>query len=444
MRRSSLILALAALTGTTPVLAVQPDLAAARNTIDATIERGAPELLSLYRDLHMHPELSLQETRTSARLAQEMRKLGLTVTEKVGGTGLVAVLRNGDGPTVLIRADMDALPMRELSDAPFASKEEVPYQGGKTFVAHSCGHDVHMAWWIGTAKALLAVRNQWRGTVVFVGQPGEEGGSGAQKMIDDGLFTRFPKPDFGFAAHVGNDPVGKVTVKQGAFSSNSDTVRIIFKGRGGHGSMPSATIDPIVMGSRFVMDVQTVVSRQKDPFAFGVVTVGAFQAGSAANIIPDSASLALTIRSFSPGVREQLVSGVIRTASTVAEMSSAPAPEINHIKGASSVINDNALAASVAASLQGATSDTVTLVPESAPGSSASEDYSDFVTASGMRSVYLGIGGYLPAVIEDYKKRGVALPTNHSPHFLPDAASTIPVGIRSLALSALSMLNAAP
>lgn len=266
MRRSSLVLVFASLTCAAPALAAQPDLVAARKTIDATIERSAPELLSLYRDLHTHPELSLQESRTSARLAQEMRKLGLTVTEKVGGTGLVAVLRNGEGPTVLIRADMDALPMRELSDAPFASKDEVPYRDGKTFVAHSCGHDVHMAWWIGAAKALLAVRGQWRGTVVFVGQPGEESGSGAQKMIDDGLFTRFPKPDFGFAAHVGNDPVGKVTVKQGAFSSNSDTVRITFKGRGGHGSMPSATIDPIVMGSRFVMDVQTVVSRQKDPF----------------------------------------------------------------------------------------------------------------------------------------------------------------------------------
>ena len=263
-------------------------------------------------------------------------------------------------------------------------------------------------------------------------------------MVADGLFTRFPKPDFGFAAHVSNDPLGKVTVKQGAVSSNSDTVRITFKGRGGHGSMPSETIDPIIMGSRFVMDVQTVVSRQKDPFSFGVVTIGAFQSGSAPNIIPDEASIALTIRSFSPSVREQLVSGVIRTARTVAEMSSAPEPEINHVKGASSVINDNGLAASVASALRGATSDTIDLVPESAPGGSASEDYSEFVAASGMRSVYLGIGGYLPAVIEDHKARSAALPTNHSPYFLPEAASTIPVGSRALALAALSVLKVAP
>jgi hippurate hydrolase len=443
MRRLSFALALIASASTAPAMSATPDLLAARKTIDSVIDRSKPELLALYRDLHMHPELSLQETRTAARLAQEMRKLGLTVTEKVGGTGLVAILKNGDGPVVLIRTDLDALPMRELSDAPFASKEEVPYRGAKTFVAHSCGHDLHMTWWLGTAKALLAVKDQWRGTVVFVGQPAEEGGGGAQKMVDDGLFTRFPKPDYGFAAHVGNDPVGKVTVKQGAFTSNSDTVRITFKGKGGHGSMPSETIDPIVMGARFVMDVQTVVSRQKDPFAFGVVTVGAFQAGTVPNIIPDSAALALTIRSFSPSVREQLVSGVIRTAQTVATMSSAPEPTVEHVKGASSVINDSALAASVATSLKAATSDSIALLPESAPGSSASEDYSSLVSASGMRSVYLGIGGYLPSVLDDYRTRGAALPTNHSPHFLPDAEATIPVGVRSFAIAALSVLAVA-
>jgi hippurate hydrolase len=437
----SFMLVLPVLASAASAMAAQPDMARLAPMVDQTIDQHRAGLLSLYQDLHAHPELSLQETRTAARLAQEMRKIGLSVTERVGGTGVVAVLRNGEGPVVLIRADMDALPMRELSGAAFASKEEVPYRDAKTFVAHSCGHDLHMAWWIGTAQTMMAAKAHWRGTIVFVGQPGEESGGGARKMVEDGLFTRFPKPDFGFAAHVGNDPVGKVTVKQGAFTSNSDTVRITFKGKGGHGSMPSATIDPIVMGSRFVMDVQTVVSRQKDPFAFGVVTVGAFQAGSAANIIPDTATLALTIRSFSPAVREQLVAGVSRTARSVATMSAAPEPNIEHMAGASSVMNDNHLAEEVAEVLQTVAQDTVILLPESAPGSSASEDYSELVSASGMRSVYFGIGGYAPATIDAYSRRGESLPTNHSPHFLPDAATAIPVGIRTLALAAFSVLS---
>jgi len=433
-------LALILLACTSPAAAAMADVAGAMTAIDGVIGSSRADLIALYEDLHAHPELGLQEVRTAARLAKEMRKIGLTVTEGVGGTGLVAVLRNGEGPVVLIRADMDALPMKELSSVPFASKQEVPYRDGTTFVSHACGHDVHMAWWVGTAKALTAVKAQWRGTVVFVGQPAEEGGDGAKKMVEDGLFTRFPKPDFGFAAHVGNDPVGTVLVKEGAFTSNSDTVRITFNGKGGHGSMPSATIDPIVMGARFVTDVQSVVSREKDPFAFGVVTVGAFQAGSAANIIPDSASLALTIRSFSPTVRDQLVSGVKRTAQSVASMSRAPEPKIEHAPGASSVMNDSALAAQMALVLRDATSITATLAPETAPGSSASEDYSEFVAASGMRSVYFGIGGYDPAVIADYRARNEQVPVNHSPYFLPDATRAIPIGIRTLTLAALTVL----
>ncbi|MCW2395467.1 MULTISPECIES: amidohydrolase [unclassified Sphingobium] len=439
MLKSPLALLLAMSALASPAMGATVD-ARATAAIEQSIKQSTPDLIALYRDLHANPELSLAETRTAARLAQEMRKLGLEVTEKVGGTGVVAVLRNGEGPVVLIRADMDALPMKELSQSPFASTREAQYQGKTTFVAHSCGHDLHMAWWVGTAKAMLAMRDQWRGTMLFVAQPGEESGQGARKMVEDGLFTRFPKPDYGFAAHVGNDPVGRIVVKQGAFTSNSDTIRITFKGKGGHGSMPSRTIDPIVMGARFVMDVQTVVSRQKDPFEFGVVTVGSFQAGSAANIIPDTASLALTLRSFSPEVREQLVEGVKRTALSVAAMSQAPEPVIDHSRGAASVINDDDLAAKTAAALRTAGWDDIALIPASAPGGSASEDYSELVSASGMRSVYLGVGGYLPSVIADYAKHGEPLPTNHSPYFLPDAESAIPTAIRSLSVAALSVL----
>lgn len=408
--------------------------------IDAVVAHNAQHLNSLYRDIHAHPELSLQETRTAVMLASEMRKLGLDVTEHVGGTGIVALLRNGDGPTVLIRTELDALPMHEQTSAPFASSVEAPQQGKTTFVAHSCGHDVHMAWWVGTAQALLALRDQWRGTVLFVGQPAEESGGGAARMVADGLFKAFPKPDFGFAAHVGNDPVGMVRIKQGPATSNSDTVRIRFNGKGGHGSMPSYTIDPIVMGARFITDVQSIVSRQKDPFAFGVITVGSFQAGSAPNIIPDSASLGITVRSYTPVVRTLLVDGIIRTARAVADISGAPAPDIEHKAGSTSVFNDVDLAALVAQRLRAADIGRIDLMPESAPASSASEDYSDLQEGSGMRSVYFYVGGYDPGVIAGYRQRGEPVPTNHSSKFLPDAEATVPVGVRTLSLAALAVL----
>ncbi len=440
MRRQLLILLTSQLALISPAIASSFDVPRAKSAIDVEINKRTATLDALYRDIHQHPELSLQEVRTAGVLAREMRELGLEVTEGIGGTGVVALLRNGTGPTVLIRTELDALPMEEKSGATYASAVQVPYKGGTTFVAHSCGHDVHMAWWIGTAEALIALKSQWRGTVEFVAQPGEEAGGGAAKMIADGLFRRFPKPDFGFAAHVGNDPVGTVDVKEGAVTSNSDTIQIVFNGRGAHGSMPNESIDPIVMGAHFVSDVQTIISREKDAFEFGVVTVGSFQAGSAANIIPDKARLALTLRSFTPQVRAKLVEGVERTARAVAEMAAAPAPQIDHLAGSNSVINDIGLARQIGAVLRDAGADTINEEPASAPGSSASENYSDLVVASGMRSVYFGIGGYDRDIIAQYRKTAIQVPTNHSPDFLPDHAKAIRTGVRTLTLSALSVL----
>ncbi|MET0292210.1 MAG: amidohydrolase, partial [Steroidobacteraceae bacterium] len=297
--------------------------------VDQQVQSRYPALFTLYQDLHRNPELGFEEQRTAALLAEEMRKLGFSVTEGVGGTGLVAVLENGSGPTILVRTELDALPMAEKTGLPYASS--VPT------AMHACGHDIHMAVWLGTAQALQALKDQWRGRLVFIAQPAEEGLRGAKAMLADGLLTRFPKPDAGFALHVSPAAAGTVALKAGINTSASDAVEIRFKGRGGHGSMPSATIDPIVIAARFVTDVQTIVSREKDAAEFGVVTVGAFQAGTVANIIPDEALLKLTLRSYSPVVRKQLLDGVRRVANASAAMAGAPAPEVTVVAGTGSV-----------------------------------------------------------------------------------------------------------
>jgi hippurate hydrolase len=270
--------------------------------------------------------VGFQEERTAALLAATMRKLGFTVTEHVGKTGIVALYKNGDGPVVLVRTELDALPLEEKTGLPYASHAQQVVDGKPSPTMHACGHDSHMAWWVGTARALLAMKDQWHGTLMFVGQPAEEKIGGAKAMLADGLFTRFPKPDYAFAAHVGPDALGKVAVKQGVVTSASDTITVTFHGQGAHGSMPDKGIDPIVMGAHFVNDVQTVISRQKDPQKFGVVTVGSFNSGFAPNIIPDTAVLKLTLRSFDPDVRKLLVEGVATTAKAASDMARAPAP----------------------------------------------------------------------------------------------------------------------
>jgi amidohydrolase len=412
------------------------DVAAAKQRIDAMLDKNYGHLDTLYRDVHSHPEVGFQESRTAALLAAEMRKLGFQVTEHVGKTGIVAIYKNGAGPTVLVRTELDALPMEEKTGLPYASRAQQTVAGRLTYVAHSCGHDLHMAWWVGTAEALLAMKDQWHGTLLFVGQPAEETGSGAHAMLEDGLLTRFPKPDFGFAAHVGAEPIGAVTVKSGAVTSASDGIDIVFNGRGGHGSMPDKSIDPIVMGAHFVSDVQTVISRQKDPQAFGVITVGSFQAGTVGNIIPDSAELKLTLRSYSPEVRKLLIDGVEKAAKSSAEMSDAPAPTITYLHRIAAVYNDGALAAQASSILMKALGDRVTFVPATAPGYTASEDYSEYVEA-GVRSVYFGIGGDDPKMLADYKAQGKPVPVNHSPYFAPVPEPSIRTGVAVLTLAVL-------
>src|SRR5215468_4746106 len=341
------LLASAALCTSLPLQArAELDVVSLKSAIERSVESDFPKLDALYKDIHAHPEIAFQEQKTAARLAAEMRALGFEVTEHVGKTGLVAIYKNGDGPTIMVRTELDALPVEEKTGLPYASRDKTIWQGRETFVAHSCGHDIHMTSWVGTAKTLVGLKDQWKGTLMFIAQPAEEVGAGARAMLADGLFTRFPKPDAGFALHDGAFPYGYVDYRVGVGTSNADGLSIKFQGRGGHGAVPQATIDPVMMASRFVVDVQSVISREKDPTEFGVISIGALHAGTAGNIIPDEARLVGTIRSFKPQVRDKLLAGIERTAKAVAAMADAPPPEINMDEGAKAVMNDPAVVGS--------------------------------------------------------------------------------------------------
>jgi amidohydrolase len=412
------------------------DVARLKAAIEASIEADYPGLDALYKDIHAHPELAFQEVKTSARLAAEMRALGFEVTEKVGRTGLVAIYGNGDGPTIMVRTELDALPMEEKTGLDYASRDKTTWNGRETFVAHSCGHDIHMASWIGTAKALLGLKDQWRGTLMFIAQPAEEIGAGAMAMLGDGLFTRFKKPDFAFALHAGGYPHGYVNYRVGAGSSNYDGLYIQFRGRGGHGAMPQRTIDPVMMAARFIVDVQTVISREKDPTEFGIVSIGAVNSGTAGNIIPDDATVLGTIRSFKPEVRAKMLAGVERTAKAVAAMSDAPAPLIQLTEGTKAVINDPGLVATAEKALKAAFGERLRLTP----ANTTSEDFSEF-GGSGVPLMMFNIGVYDLEKWMAANKSGTPLAGNHSPQFAPVPKPTILTGVTAMTLAVLSAFD---
>lgn len=413
------------------------DVAGLRAAIDRGLDGQYAHLEALYKDIHSHPELGFQDSRTAARLAGEMRDLGLEVTEGVGKTGIVALYRNGPGPTVMVRTELDALPLEEKTGLSYASTAKQMLRGAETPVAHACGHDIHMAVWVAVAKTLIDMKDQWSGTVMFIGQPAEEGGGGARSMIADGLFTRFPKPDFGFALHVGPGPYGGVAYKPGPISSTSDSLSVLFVGRGGHGSRPHVTIDPVMMAGHFIVDVQSVISREKDAAKFGVVTIGSVQAGNAGNVIPDSALLRGTIRTYDADVRAKLWDGVERTAKAVAMMAGAAPPEVKITAGANSVVNDEDLARRSGAVLKAAFADRARLLKE--PGS-ASEDYSEYVMA-GVPSFYFSIGGIDPKDLANAEQTHVPVPGNHSPYFAPVPEPSIRTGTEAMSLVLLDILQ---
>ena len=412
------------------------DVAKLKSTIEASLESDYPKLDALYKDIHAHPELAFQEVKTAGKLAAEMRAIGFEVTEHVGRTGLVAIYKNGDGPTIMVRTELDALPMEEKTGLPYASHDKTTWQGKETFVDHSCGHDIHMASWVGTASTLVAMKDKWRGTLMFIAQPAEEVGAGAMAMLQDGLFTRFPKPDVGFALHDGAFGYGTLAYRVGIGSSMSASLAVRFKGKGGHGATPQATIDPVMMAARFVVDVQSVISREKDPTEFGVVSIGAIHAGTAENIIPDEAVLLGTIRTFKPEVRAKIMAGIERTAKAVAQMADAPAPDIRLTEGAKAVINDAAVVEPAVKVLKQAFGDKIRATPPGTP----SEDYSEYID-SGVPSMFFNIGVYEPERVAAARDGGPPLPGNHSPLFAPVPKPTIETGVEAMTLAVLSVFD---
>ena len=399
-----------------------------------------PQLDALYLDLHQNPELSGKETKTAAKLAERLRSLGYQVTTGVGGTGVVGVLKNGTGPTVLVRTELDALPVEEKTGLPYASKATATDPSGKTVpVMHACGHDVHMTSWTGAATLLARTKDRWRGTVVMIAQPAEETVKGAKAMLADGLFSRFPKPDFAIAIHDKADlPAGKVTFVPGYMFANVDSVDVTLFGRGGHGGKPETTVDPIVMAARTVLALQQLVSREKDPLEPAVVTVGSIHGGFKHNIIPDQVHLQLTVRSYSPEVRKQLLDGVVRIAKTESALSMAPRePEVRFSEPADALFNDPPLTKRLAAVLARELGQDNVL--EGKPEMIA-EDFGAFGNAAKVPSVMLRLGAAEPARYEASMKKGEPLPSLHSSTFAPDPERTIRTGVSVLTLSALELL----
>jgi amidohydrolase len=392
------------------------------------VEAVYPEAHALYLDLHQNPELSGHETQTAAKLAVRLRGLGYEVTEHVGGTGIVAILKNRAGPTVMLRTELDALPVEEKTGLPYASKVHAKDDAGHDVsVAHACGHDLHMAALVSTAAIMAHSKDTWHGTVMLIGQPAEETISGAKAMIADGLFQRFPKPNVGVAMHVDNLlPAGQAGITSGIYNTNADSLRITIYGKGGHGSAPHTAIDPIVIAARTILALQTITSREVKPGEMAVITVGYIQAGTKNNIIPDHAELGLTVRTFKPEIRKQILAAIARITKAEAEAGGAPRdPLIEHYESTDSVYNSPALAQRLRAPLEAALGKTNVITTEAI---TPSEDYAFFVE-QGVPSLYFSLGGADPEKYAQAKAAGLMLPSNHSPLFAPDADPALHTGI---------------
>ena len=420
------------------------DLKRRADEIKAKVEAELPSLEQLYVHLHKNPELSHQEEKTARFLTKELKGVGYDVTGKVGGHGIVAVLRNGDGPTVMIRTDMDALPVTEATGLPYASKERVRDKNGNDVgVMHACGHDIHMTCWTGTARVLASLKKQWKGTLVFIGQPAEEVGAGARMMLDDGLFKRFPRPDYCLGLHcMPHVPHGHVSYSEGLLLANVDSVDITVKGRGGHGSAPHQTIDPIVIGARIVLDLQTLVSRENNPFEPVVVTVGAFNGGTVHNIIPSEAKLQLTVRTLKDDVRKKVLEGIDRIAKAAAKAAGAPDPVVSvRLDSYTPALNNTApLAKKTAALFRSVLGDDK--VHEQGPVLGG-EDFSRYGLA-GVPIFFYFIGTTPPERLIEAKKGGTPVPGLHSDLYAPTAAPSIRTGVLTMSMAALNLLAQEP
>lgn len=411
------------------------------SSVLANLPSLLPGLEALYKDVHAHPELSMQENRTAAVAAKHLRDNGYEVTTGVGKTGVVGLLRNGDGPTVMLRADMDALPVREASGVDYASTvTATDAAGNATPVAHSCGHDMHVTWLTGVTTLFSQRREPWHGTLMAVFQPGEETAQGAQAMIDDGLFKRFPKPDVVLGQHVMVGPAGTVAGSAGPITSAADSLQIRLFGRGAHGSMPQASIDPVVMAAATVMRLQTIVSREIAATDAAVVTVGVLQAGTKENVIPDEAIIKLNVWTFDEGVRKHVLAAIERIVNAEAQASGAPrAPEITTLDRYPLNVNDKQASDRVAAALRHHFGSD--RVRHTGP-SPASEDFGCFGTEWNAPSVFWFVGGTDPDIYAKAKAAGRVneLPVNHSPKFAPVIHPTLETGVEAMVTGALVWL----
>jgi hippurate hydrolase len=410
--------------------------------IEKRVADDYPRLEAFYKQLHTHPELSLQEESTAARLARELKGLGFEVTEKVGKHGVVGVLRNGPGPTVLVRTDMDALPVVEQTGLPYASKERTrDKNGNEVGVMHACGHDMHMTCWTGTARVLAGLKDRWHGTLVFIGQPAEEIGTGARLMLEDGLYKRFPKPDYCLALHCeGRTSCGHVAFTEGLALANVDSVDIVVKGRGGHGAAPHTTVDPVVLAARIVLDLQTIVSRETNPTDPVVVTVGSIHGGTKHNVIPDEVKLQLTVRTTKDAVRKHTLEAIERIAKAAAQGARAPEPEvkIDTSEFTPALRNDPKVTRQTVAMFREVLgADKVHERPPVMGG----EDFSRY--AQGGTPIFLfWLGTVTPErIAESQKEGGRPLPSLHSDLYYPVPEPSIKTGVLAMSLAVLNLVG---
>jgi hippurate hydrolase len=409
----------------------------------ASLNGLVPYLESVYKDLHSHPELSMQENRTARIVADRLRATGYEVTTGIGKTGVVGLLRNGDGPTIMLRADMDALPVKEATGLPYASSATATDPEGRTVpVMHACGHDMHVTWLIGATTLFAQNRGAWRGTLMPVFQPAEEAAQGAQAMIDDGLFKRFPKPDAVLGQHVMVGSSGVLSSRAGVVTSAGDSLQIRMFGRGAHGSMPQASIDPVVMAAATVLRLQTIVSREMAATEAAVVTVGSLQAGTKENVIPDEAIIKLNVRTFDEGVRKRVLAAIERIVNAEAEASGAlKKPEITPLDRYPLVRNDAEAARRVGDAFRRYFP--AGRVQETGP-TTASDDFGSFGAEWGAPSVFWFVGGTDPGLYTKAQREGKIgdIPTNHNPRFAPVIHPTLETGVEALVVAAQAWLSA--
>ena len=410
--------------------------------VDGLVKEHLANLVDLYKNFHQNPELSFKEEKSAAKVAGELKKLGFEVTEKVGGTGVVAVMKNGDGPTVLVRADMDALPVTEQTGVPYASKVIVRDKANREVgVMHACGHDVHMTCLVGTARVLSATKDKWKGTLVLIAQPAEEIGAGAKAMLEDGLFKRFPKPDFCLALHA--DALleaGHIHFTEGLAMANVDTVEVLVKGKGGHGAAPNYCVDPIVIAAKLILDLQTIVSREVNPVDPAVVTVGSIHGGTKANIIPNEVKLQITVRSTKDSTRKLILESIERKAKAAALSGNAPEPVVTILADefTPKLENNVDLTRKTVGLFRQLLGDDK-LHPR--PTIMGGEDFSRY-SLNGQIPVFMYFLGSVSAdrVATSKKEGGSPLPGAHTDGYFPQPDLTVKTGVKTMSMAVLNLM----